>query len=148
MQDPATLKMLNLPLETTSEAETRAFGEQLAKQLEPGDVVALHGDLGAGKTQLVKGACAALGIDPAAVSSPTFTIINEYHGGRLPVYHVDAYRVEDPAEFFEFGYEDYFFGTGVCFIEWPERVADLIPADALRLRLTHLGGDRRRISAA
>ena len=115
--------------------------------LQPGDVLALYGDLGAGKTHLVKGLCAGLGIPAASVSSPTFTLVNEYDGA-LPVYHFDAYRIERTEEFFELGYETYFFGDGVCLVEWPERVEALIPDHAIRLRLTHLGGDRRRIEAA
>ncbi len=133
-----------LPAETASPEETVALGRRLAAHLEPGDVLALYGDLGAGKTHLVKGICAGLGVPPAAVTSPTFTIANEYDGD-LPVYHLDAYRVERPEEFFELGYETYFFGDGVCLVEWPERVEALIPDDAIRLRLTHGGGDRRTI---
>lgn len=147
-QDPIgnrASEILPLPRETTSEAETRALGAEVAPLLEPGDVVALYGDLGAGKTQLVKGICAALGVDPARVSSPTFTIVQEYAGRDGPLYHVDAYRITDPDEFFELGYEDYFYGDGICFVEWPERVEALLPEHTRRLRLTHGGGDRRRI---
>ena len=133
-----------LPLETETPAETVALGRRLAERLRPGDVLALYGDLGAGKTHLVKGLCAGLGIPAEAVSSPTFTLVNEYDGA-LPVYHFDAYRIERPEEFFEIGYEAYFFGDGVSVVEWPERVEALIPEHALRLRLSHGGGDRRRI---
>jgi tRNA threonylcarbamoyladenosine biosynthesis protein TsaE len=133
-----------LPLETASVAETMRLGERLAEHLQPGDIVALYGDLGAGKTHLVKGIARALGVDEAAVSSPTFTIVQEY-AGAVPIYHIDAYRVETPDEFYELGYEDYFYGDGLCLIEWPSRIESLLPDDALRLRLTHQGGDRRRI---
>lgn len=136
-----------LPAETASPAETVALGRHLASHLQPGDVLALYGDLGAGKTHLVKGLCDGLGIAPETVSSPTFTIVNEY-AGALPVFHFDAYRIERPEEFFELGYEDYFFGDGVTVVEWPERVEALIPEHALRLRLSHVGGDRRRVEAA
>ena len=136
-----------LPAETVAPDETVALGQQLAELIQPGDVLALYGDLGAGKTHLVKGICAGLGIAPESVSSPTFTIVNEYDGA-LPVYHIDAYRIEQPEEFFELGYETYVFGDGVCLIEWPERVEALIPEHAVRLRLTHGDGDRRRIEAA
>ncbi|ARA94188.1 MAG: tRNA (adenosine(37)-N6)-threonylcarbamoyltransferase complex ATPase subunit type 1 TsaE [Bacteroidetes bacterium] len=140
-----TSAVFSRPRETASEAETRALGAELAPRLSPGDVVALYGDLGAGKTQLVKGICAALGVDPTLVSSPTFTIVQEYAGHTGPLYHIDAYRIADPAEFFELGYEEYFYGEGLCFVEWPERVEALLPPHTLRLRLTHAGGDRRRI---
>jgi len=133
-----------LPVETASVEETIALGERLAEHFQPGDIVALYGDLGAGKTHLVKGIARALGVDEAAVSSPTFTIVQEY-AGTWPLYHIDAYRVETPDEFYELGYDDYFFGDGLCLIEWPSRIESLLPDDALRLRLTHQGGDRRQI---
>jgi tRNA threonylcarbamoyladenosine biosynthesis protein TsaE len=136
-----------LPAESASPDETVALGRRLADALQPGDVLALYGDLGAGKTHLVKGLCAGLGIPAADVSSPTFTLVNEYDGD-LPVYHIDAYRIERTEEFFELGYETYFFGDGICLVEWPERVEPLVPDHALRLRLTHLGDDRRRIEVA
>ena len=136
-----------LPAESASPDETVALGRRLADVLQPGDVLALYGDLGAGKTHLVKGLCAGLGVPAATVSSPTFTLVNEYDGA-LPVYHFDAYRIERVEEFFELGYETYFFGDGVCLVEWPERVEALVPDHAIRLRLTHLGGDRRRIEVA
>jgi tRNA threonylcarbamoyladenosine biosynthesis protein TsaE len=136
-----------LPTETASPDETIALGRRLAAALQPGDVVALYGDLGAGKTHLVKGICAGLGVAPAAVTSPTFTLVNEYRGD-LPVFHFDAYRVERPDEFFDLGYEDYFFGDGVSLVEWPERVEGLIPPEAIRLRLAHGGGDVRRVEVA
>ncbi len=133
-----------LPAETSSAAETEAVGARLAEYLEPQAIVALYGDLGAGKTHLVRGICTGLGVPPEAVSSPTFTIVNEYEG-RLPVYHFDAYRVKGPEEFFELGYEEYFYGDGICLIEWPERGEALLHDDTIRLRPLHLGEDRRRI---
>lgn len=133
-----------LPVETASAEETMALGERLAAQCQAGDVVALYGDLGAGKTHLVKGIARGLGIPEHAVSSPTFTIVQEYDG-ELPIYHIDAYRIEHPDEFFELGYEDYFYGDGLCLIEWPARVEDLLPDATICLRLTHEGGDRRRV---
>jgi tRNA threonylcarbamoyladenosine biosynthesis protein TsaE len=136
-----------LPADTQSAAETEALGARLAAALSPGDVVALYGDLGAGKTHLAKGICAGLDIPADRVTSPTFTIVNEYEG-RLPVYHVDAYRINHLEEFFELGYDAFFFGDGVTIVEWPSRVEALIPGDAIRLRLTHLGGDGRRVERA
>ena len=139
-----------LPAETAAPEETQALGAALAGALSPGAVLALYGDLGAGKTQLVKGLCAALGVPPEEVRSPTFTLLHEYAGrtpgGRaLPLYHVDAYRIEQPGELFELGYEEYFYGNGVCLVEWPARIEALLPKDALRLRLTHQGGNRRLV---
>ena len=136
-----------LPTETTSAAETEALGRRLATAFVPGDVVALYGDLGAGKTHLVKGICGGLGVPSEAVTSPTFTLVNEYAGADFPIYHLDAYRVERLDELFELGYEDYFYGEGLCLIEWPEKVEPLLPPHTRRLRLQHAGGDRRRIAA-
>lgn len=141
---PRTTLTNILPIETASVDETIALGERLAEHFRPGDIVALYGELGAGKTHLVKGMARALAVDEADVSSPTFTIVQEYPG-TWPIYHIDAYRVEDPDEFYELGYEDYFYGEGLCFIEWPSRIEALLPDDAIRLRLTHQGGDHRRI---
>lgn len=133
------------PTRTTSPEETIAFGRELASRLEAGDVVALYGTLGAGKTHLVKGICAGLGIDEAEVSSPTFTVVHEYEGRDFPVYHFDAYRIERPDEFYELGYEEYFYGEGICLVEWPEHIEALLPKDALRLRLAHAGEQTRTI---
>lgn len=121
-----------------------ALGERLAAHLGAGDVVALYGDLGAGKTHLVKGIARALGVPPEAVSSPTFALVHEYDG-TLPIYHFDAYRIEHPDELYELGYEEYFYGAGLCLIEWPARIEALLPDDAIRLRLSHRGSDRRLI---
>ncbi len=133
-----------LPVVTRSPEETAELGTALASKLKPQMVVGLYGDLGAGKTQLIKGICAGLGYAPDKVHSPTFTIVNHY-AGRLPIYHFDAYRVESPEEFYDLGYEDYFFGDGVCLVEWANRVEDLMPEDALRLSLKHDGPSQRRI---
>ena len=133
------------PSTTTSADETLALGRRLATALAPGDIVALYGNLGAGKTHLVKGICEGLGVPSEGVTSPTFTLVNEYAGADFPIYHFDAYRIERIEEFFELGYEDYFFDDGVCLIEWPEHIEPLLPEHTLRLRLIHLGGDERRI---
>ena len=150
---PASMSPIEtlLPVETTTPEETKAFGAALAARLAPGDVVALYGDLGAGKTHLVKGVAAAFGVPEQAVVSPTFTIVNEYAGARagrdVALYHFDAYRIRHVDEFFELGFEDYFYGDGICLVEWPERVEALLPAGALRLRLSHRGESRRSIEA-
>ena len=133
------------PTLTHSPEETLALGRRLGRSLRPGDVVALYGDLGAGKTQFVKGVCAAWGIDERVVSSPTFTLVQEYVGSEFPLYHFDAYRITQPSEYFELGYEDYFFAGGVCLVEWPERVESLLPAESIRVRIDHVGEHTRRI---
>jgi tRNA threonylcarbamoyladenosine biosynthesis protein TsaE len=135
----------NMSSETTSPAETVRLGYSLAGRLTAGDVVALYGDLGSGKTHLAKGICAGLGIDPEHVTSPTFALINEYPGGRMPVYHFDTYRLKSLAEFMALGYEDYFEGHGVCLIEWPEPIESLLPDDVIRVHLKHAGDSRRVI---
>jgi tRNA threonylcarbamoyladenosine biosynthesis protein TsaE len=114
---------------SNSAEETISFGRNRAEQLRAGDIVALAGDLGAGKTQFVKGLVAGLG-SAAAVTSPTFTLLHEYIGGRLPVYHFDFYRLEDRNAVVAIGLDDYFFGDGVSVVEWADRFRDLIPKSA------------------
>jgi tRNA threonylcarbamoyladenosine biosynthesis protein TsaE len=110
-------------------AETEAIGRQLAEQIGVGSILALRGDLGSGKTVFVKGLVAGLG-SRAAVTSPTFTILHEYRGGRLPVYHFDFFRLEERQSIMRLGLDDYFFGDGVSVIEWAERFPELIPQQA------------------
>jgi tRNA threonylcarbamoyladenosine biosynthesis protein TsaE len=131
---------------TRSPAETLALGRLFGQTLRPGDVVALYGELGAGKTQFVKGICMGWGIEAGAVSSPTFTLVQEYAGREFPLYHFDAYRIRQPSEYFELGYEAYFFGDGVCLVEWPERVESLLPADTIRVRIEHVDEHTRLIA--
>src|SRR6202035_3373929 len=114
---------------SNSPAETEAVGRQFAGDVHAGSVLALTGDLGSGKTQFVKGLVAGLG-SGAPATSPTFTIIHEYPGGRLPVYHFDFFRLEDRQSVARLGLDDYFFGEGVCVIEWADRLPDLIPEKA------------------
>lgn len=113
-----------------SPAETISAGKKTGKKLKAGDIVCLEGDLGAGKTHFVKGIAAALEINPEEVLSPTYTLIHEYEG-TLPLYHFDCYRMESSREALEIGAEEYFYGEGICVIEWPERIASLIPPEAL-----------------
>lgn len=127
---------------TASELETRLLGERLACVLSPGDVIALQGPLGAGKTRLVQSLAAALGCDNSFVVSPTFTLIHEYEG-RLPVYHVDAYRLKSSDEFLDMGGGELLNGDGVCLIEWADRIADLIPRDHLRIDIEVTGPQTR-----
>jgi len=131
-------------LETKSAAETESLGARIAERLEPGDVVLLAGELGTGKTTLVRGACRALGV-PGPVTSPTFTIGQRYEGGRLPVSHLDLYRLqtlegEDPALL-----EDYLRPEGVAFVEWPAAGSGRLDRPALEVRLAHLDEERRRV---
>lgn len=200
-----------LPAETHSPDETLSLGRAVAKLLHPGEIVALYGDLGAGKTVFARGLCDGLGVDPRVVGSPTFTILNEYEGAyvherendrvddraddsdregqsinarlrtsepgsmdeprrtneprstaqprstdrprsmsrhrkRVPVYHFDAYRIDRIDEFYGIGYEEYFYGDGICIVEWADKIEDLLPDHTLRLRLEHGGGDLRRLT--
>ena len=114
---------------SNSPAETAQFARDLANEIQPGSVLALKGNLGAGKTQFVKGLVAGLGSD-AIVASPTFTIVHEYSGGRLPIYHFDFFRLEDRQSASRLGLDDYFFGDGISVIEWADRFSDLIPEQA------------------
>jgi len=129
--------------ETHSEEETAAVGRDLAARLSPGDVLLLFGDLGAGKTAFVRGLAEGLGVSRDEVSSPTFTLIQEYRGGRLPLFHVDLYRIEDPREFDELGLDE-IAEEGVLAIEWADRLPSPPPA-AVRVSIAHAGDDARRI---
>lgn len=115
-----------MTIETWNEEETYALGKKLGEQAEPGQIYALLGDLGVGKTIFTKGFAAGLGVKEA-VSSPTFTIVQIYEEGRLPFYHFDVYRIGDPEEMEEIGYEDCFFGEGVCLVEWANLIEELMP---------------------
>ena len=106
--------------------ETYALGKSLGEAAKPGDVICLNGDLGVGKTVFTQGFAAGLAITEP-VNSPTFTIVQEYHDGRLPLYHFDVYRIGDISEMDEVGYEDYFFGEGVCLIEWSNLIEEILP---------------------
>ncbi len=111
--------------------ETHAFARELLARLRPGDVLALHGDLGAGKTTFVQGLARAMGVSQA-VNSPTFTLINEYPGP-LPLYHVDLYRIRGPQDALSLGIDEYLHGRGITAIEWAERIQDLLPGRTLNL---------------
>lgn len=123
--------------------ETIATGERYGREAKPGDVFALTGDLGAGKTQFVKGF--VLGVESnAVVTSPTFVLVHEYAGGRLPIYHFDFYRVETREALLRIGFDEYVFGDGVSLIEWAERFSDVIPANAKWLSLA-MGAENTRV---
>jgi tRNA threonylcarbamoyladenosine biosynthesis protein TsaE len=127
--------------------ETESIAADLARTLAPGACVALSGDLGAGKTQFVRGLVRGLGGNPRAVSSPTFVLLNVYEspGARLTVYHLDAYRVIGPEDFEAIGFNELLDQGGVVVVEWPERVEELLPPDRLRVRIEPLGESRRRV---
>jgi len=127
--------MVNEMIERISRnaAETYDFAESLARNARPGEVYALDGDLGTGKTVFAKGFAMGLGVSQD-VTSPTFAIVNEYEG-RLPLYHFDVYRINSIAEMEDTGCEDYFYGKGVCLVEWAEMIAPLLPANTIRVRL-------------
>lgn len=134
--------------ETHSEQETYAFGEALGREARPGQIFALVGDLGVGKTVLTKGLAAGLGIEEP-VNSPTFTILQVYEDGRLPLYHFDVYRIADPEEMDEIGYEDCFFGDGVCLVEWANLIRELMPEQTVWLTIEkdlERGFDYRKIT--
>jgi tRNA threonylcarbamoyladenosine biosynthesis protein TsaE len=130
-------------VELPDPAATEAFGRRLAGRLFPGAVVALVGPLGAGKTHLARAIAEGLGVDPCAVSSPTFVLIQEY-AGRLPVYHFDAYRLAGESAFAALGVEEYFAGDGVCLVEWADRVAGCLPEERLVVTLSVVGETTRR----
>lgn len=123
--------------------KTQEIGLKLGQLLRRGDIVCLTGDLGAGKTTFSKALAEGLGITET-VTSPTFTIIQEYEG-RLPMYHFDVYRIEDPQSMEDIGFDEYLFGEGVCIIEWANIVKDLIPQNSLWIELLVTGDDGRRI---
>lgn len=129
---------------THSPEETRAVGARLAQAVGPGAVVAFTGDLGAGKTSFISGMAQGLGIEEW-VTSPTFTIVNEYDGGRLPLFHFDMYRLGSADELFHIGWEDYLARGGVCAVEWSENVAQAIRDDAVRVDITRGADEDSRI---
>ena len=137
-------EMQALEILSTSVQATQTLGENLARLLAAGDVIALQGDLGAGKTNLVQGIARGLDITED-VNSPTFILANEYTRGRLPLYHIDAYRLENAAEARGFGLDDYLNGDGVTVIEWAERVRAALPQDVLWIELEYAGEQARRI---
>ena len=129
------------------EKDTYEIGKKLAENLNPGDVIAFYGDLGAGKTAFTKGVCAHFGIED--VHSPTFTIVQVYEEGRLPFYHFDVYRIGDVEEMEEIGYEDYFYGDGICFIEWANLIEEILPQNYTQITIEkdlEKGFDYRKIT--
>ncbi len=134
-------------IETSSPEETFEVGRKIGQTAKPGEIYTLNGDLGVGKTVFTQGVAAGLGITEH-INSPTFTIVQVYESGRLPFYHFDVYRIGDVEEMDEIGYEDYFFGNGLCIVEWAERIKELIPKKAVQITIEknlEKGFDYRRI---
>ena len=129
---------------SNSPQETEALGTDLAAKLSPGDVVAFTGDLGAGKTAFTRGLARGLGIQER-VTSPTFTIVNEYEGGRLPLFHFDMYRLSSSDELFDIGWEDYLARGGVCAVEWSEIIDDALEGGVIRVDIRRGEHDSQRI---
>jgi len=129
---------------TNSPAETEALGAALGRVLEPGAVIAYRGDLGAGKTAFTRGLARGLGYTDS-VTSPTYTIVNEYLGGRLPLFHFDMYRLRSADDLWDIGWEDYLDRGGVCAVEWSENVNDAME-DAIFITIEKLGAESRRIT--
>ena len=135
-------------IESYSPGETFSLGEKIGKEASKGTVFCLKGDLGVGKTVFTQGFAKGLDINEP-INSPTFTIVQEYHEGKMPFYHFDVYRIGDVSEMDEIGYEDYFYGDGVCFVEWAELIMELIPDDAVWIKIEkdlEKGFDYRRIT--
>ena len=128
-----------------SVAQTEAIAGEIAATLHGGECIALHGDLGAGKTQFTRGVVAALGGNPASVSSPTFVLLNVYPTRRFDVFHLDAYRVSSPDELEAIGFSELLAQGGVVIVEWAERIGSLLPKENLSVRLTATGARTRRI---
>ncbi len=131
-----------------SEEETYNIGNIIGNNAKPGQIFCLHGDLGVGKTVFTKGFAKGLGVDDV-ISSPTFTIVQEYDNGEMPFYHFDVYRISDPEEMYEIGFEEYIYGGGVCLIEWAELIKDILPENVTNITIEKdldKGLDYRRIT--
>lgn len=133
-KDEKSYKKKTYVTESFAWKDTFSLGEKLGANAGSGTIVCINGDLGVGKTVFTQGFAKGLGIDEP-ISSPTFTIVQEYHTGRIPFYHFDVYRIGDASEMEDIGYEDYFFGNGVCLIEWACLIEDIIPKDAISVTI-------------
>jgi len=127
---------VNFQLTTNSESETIRLGNNFARLLTAGDVIAFYGELGSGKTCFIRGICQGLNVKEN-ITSPTFTLINEYNNS-FPVYHFDFYRIFSADEVYGLGYEEYFYSCGICLVEWADRIADFLPADRIEVHLNNI----------
>ena len=127
-----------------NEQEAIEYGMRLGREAKPGQLIALTGDLGAGKTTLTKAIARGLGVEEV-ITSPTFTIVKEYRSGRLPLFHFDVYRIGDVDEMYELGYEEYFFGDGLCVVEWADLIEEIIPEEAMRIDIAYGQEEEERI---
>lgn len=135
-------------IDSYKEEDTFEIGRELGEKAKPGQVICLFGDLGAGKTVFTKGFAKGLGIDDH-INSPTFTILQVYDEGRIPLYHFDVYRIADVEEMYEIGYEDYFYGNGVCLIEWANIIEEILPTERITIHIEKdldKGFDYRKIT--
>lgn len=130
---------------TYNEQETAQVAAEIANMISPGTVLCLRGEMGVGKTVFTKGLCRALGVEDY-VTSPTFTVVNEYDGENLRVYHFDMYRIEDEDELLEIGFEEYLLSGGVCVIEWPQNVEGALPTHRMEIEIARCGENRRTIT--
>lgn len=140
----ATGSACTLTVHSHSEEETRQIGSRLGERVRAGDLIGLYGELGSGKTCLVRGLAEGLGVSPRKVRSPSFTLVNEYSGGRLPLYHLDLYRLA-PSAVDRMALRDYLYGDGVCVVEWFERLGEEAPH--LGIEFTFVGENERRLMA-
>lgn len=134
----------HVEIKIKNEEEAACFGRKIGEKAEPGSVLALIGDLGTGKTTLTKYIAEGMGVSEV-ITSPTFNIVKEYRSGRIPLYHFDVYRIEEPEEMYEIGYEEYFFGDGFCIVEWADMIEELLPEDAAVIEMKYGVGEGERI---
>lgn len=134
----------NVEITIKSEEDAAKLGRKIGKKAEPGSVLALIGDLGTGKTTLTKYIAEGMGVSEV-ITSPTFNIVKEYRSGRIPLYHFDVYRIEDPEEMYEIGYEEYFYGDGLCVVEWADIIEELLPDDTAVIKMEYSGTEGERI---
>ena len=145
---PLKKEEIMMIIETFSSEETAELGRKIGRLVQPGDIICLNGDLGVGKTVFTQGIADGLEIDDS-ICSPTFTLIQEYEQGRIPLYHFDVYRISGPWDMDDLGYEDYFFGNGVCLVEWGCLIEELLPDNTIMITIEkdlEKGFDYRKIT--